>query len=55
MLLYDLEVNCWGSTHSFFSYFVAGPSIFIWGLGIPFFGLILLMRVRNKLDNIDSR
>ncbi|CDW87056.1 UNKNOWN [Stylonychia lemnae] len=54
-LLYDLEVTCWGETHSLFSYFVAIPSIFVWGLGIPFFGLILLMKVRHNLENIDSR
>ncbi|CDW72107.1 UNKNOWN [Stylonychia lemnae] len=55
MLLYDLEINCWGDVHSLFSYFIALPSIFVWGLGIPFFALILLMKVRKNLDSIETR
>ena len=31
------------------------PSIVVWGLGIPFFALILLMGIRKNLDSIESR
>lgn len=51
----DLEVVCWDENHKFFSYFVAIPSIIVWGLGIPFFALILLTRIRKNLDSVESR
>lgn len=51
----DLEVVCWNNVHKFFSYFVAVPSICVWGLGIPFFALILLTKIRKNLDAIESR
>ena len=41
--------------HSFFSYGVALPGIFAWGLGIPFFAFILLSRERKNLDSIAVR
>jgi hypothetical protein len=34
---------------------VAIPGIVVWGLGIPFFGFILLTRVKNKLDTLEVR
>ncbi|CDW79084.1 UNKNOWN [Stylonychia lemnae] len=46
----DLEVKCWSDFHNFISYFIAIPSIIVWGIGIPFFALILLFRLRSKLD-----
>eukprot|EP00347_Sterkiella_histriomuscorum_P005934 403354704 len=51
----DLEVTCWDVQHYIYSYFVALPSIIVWGLGIPFFALILLLRVRKNLDSIETR
>ena len=36
-----------------FSYFVAIPAIIVWGLGIPFFALSILMKVKHKLERID--
>eukprot|EP00347_Sterkiella_histriomuscorum_P017868 403347667 len=54
-VLNDLEVLCWDTQHKFFSYFVALPSIFLWGLGIPFFAFILMLKVKNNLDLIEVR
>jgi len=39
----------------FYGYFVALPSIIVWGLGIPFFALIILGKSRMKLDSIIVR
>jgi len=48
----DLEVVCWNAEHKLYSYFIALPSIFVWGLGIPLFAFILLSKVRFNLDSI---
>ena len=34
---------------------MALPSIIVWGLGIPFFGFILLSGIRHRLDSLESR
>eukprot|EP00347_Sterkiella_histriomuscorum_P008702 403344080 len=54
-ILDDLQVICWDSTHKIVSYFIALPCIIVWGLGIPFFALVLLMRNRKRLDQIEIR
>ena len=51
----DLEIVCWSTSHKMYSLFVAVPSMIVWGLGIPFFAFLLLMRVRVKLDKIETR
>ncbi len=51
----DLQIICWSREHKFFSFTVAIPSILVWGLGIPFFALILIQRVKNQLDSVDAR
>ncbi|CDW75877.1 UNKNOWN [Stylonychia lemnae] len=51
----DLEIICWSPEHTFYSYFVALPCIIVWGLGIPFFALAILMRKRKKLDSFEIR
>ena len=33
----DLEIECYKGTHSFWSLFIALPSMIVWGLGIPLF------------------
>ena len=38
--------------HKFFSFSIAVPAIIVWGLGIPFFGFILLFRDRKNLDKL---
>lgn len=52
---YDLTVVCWKSQHLTFSFFVAIPSIIVWGFGIPLFAWILLGRNREDLDTIEIR
>ncbi|CDW88757.1 UNKNOWN [Stylonychia lemnae] len=46
----DLEVICWSDFHNFISYFIASPSILVWGIGIPFFALVLLFKHRSRLE-----
>lgn len=43
----DMTIKCWDKAHSFWSYSVAMPSIIVWGLGIPFFALVLMTRERH--------
>ena len=31
------------------------PGIIVWGLGIPFFALMLLTKVRKNLDSLETR
>ena len=51
----DLTIICWSSVHYFFSLAVALPSLVCWGLGIPFFALILLIRNRGSLNTIETK
>ena len=51
----NLETVCWSSLHKFWSYFVAMPSIVVWGLGIPMFAFILLSRERKLLSTVEVR
>lgn len=37
------------------TYFVALPSILVWGIGIPFVWLISLFRSKKNIDLIDTR
>eukprot|EP00347_Sterkiella_histriomuscorum_P016286 403353768 len=54
-ILTDLEVVCWDYQHKIFSYYLAIPSIIVWGLGIPFFALVLLIRIKKNLDHLRIR
>ncbi|CDW82469.1 UNKNOWN [Stylonychia lemnae] len=51
----DLEIECWSAVHNVFSYFVALPSIIVWGLGIPFFAFAILIKRRDKLNTFEVR
>ncbi|CDW71354.1 UNKNOWN [Stylonychia lemnae] len=51
----DLEVICWSAQHRILSFFVAIPSIIVWGLGIPAFALLMMYQVSNNLSSIDSK
>ena len=51
----DMTIQCWKSAHTFWSLFVALPSIVVWGLGIPFFAMILMFRERKTLDEIVTK
>ena len=51
----DMSIRCWGGSHTFWSYTVAAPSIVVWGLGIPFFALVLMYRDRNRLEEVATK
>lgn len=51
----DMTIQCWSSAHTFWSYIVSYPSIVIWGLGIPFFALMLMFRERDHLDRVSTK
>lgn len=51
-LLDDLQITCWNNAHSTMTYFVALPSLFVWGLGIPFFMLLGLIKLKKHIDII---
>ena len=50
-----MEIICWEEHHAFFSYSVALPSIVLWGLGIPIFGLIQIFLNKENLEKISVR
>jgi hypothetical protein len=41
--------------HRFWSLCVALPSLFVWGLGIPFFAYLLLNNVKTRLGKMDVK
>lgn len=51
----DLEILCWCKAHTQVTFYIALPSLLVWGLGIPFFGFIALTRARKSLDIIQIR
>ncbi|CDW87604.1 UNKNOWN [Stylonychia lemnae] len=51
----DLEILCWDKSHQFYSYFVALPSILVWGIGLPILALIILIKIRNNLNRVSIR
>ncbi|CDW88933.1 UNKNOWN [Stylonychia lemnae] len=51
----DLTIKCWEGNHSFFSYTVALPSLFGWGIGIPFFALIMIIKNKDTLMTIATK
>lgn len=53
----DLEVLCNGNAHKFLSKAVALPAFLLWGVGIPTFGLYIVIANRKNLslNNIRQR
>jgi len=51
----DLEIVCYVGQHFFWSMFIALPALIVWGMGIPFFGFLLMFRERNRLDTLIVR
>ena len=54
-VLDDMEIVCWSNAHTSMTYFVAIPSVVVWGLGIPFVWFIYLFRSKSNIDLIDTR
>ncbi|CDW73142.1 UNKNOWN [Stylonychia lemnae] len=53
-LMPDLSQKCFQGSHSGYILAVSFPSVIIWALGIPAFALILLMRNRKIILQIES-
>lgn len=51
----DLNVLCWKGQHWLFSFGVAIPCLVVWGIGIPCFALIMLMRHKHSLTKIATK
>lgn len=45
----DLEVICYERSHKIIAFGVALPALFLWGLGIPSYGLLLVWQNRKRL------
>eukprot|EP00347_Sterkiella_histriomuscorum_P009615 403340531 len=51
----DLQILCSSNQHQVFSLLIALPGLIVWGLGIPFFAFILMLRKNKSLDSIETR
>ena len=51
----DLQIVCGSTAYNVYSYFVAIPSLVVWGFGIPMFGYLMLRRVKDKLEKLETR
>ena len=51
----DLEIVCWSSLHTFWSFSVALPAIVVWGLGIPAFAFYLMTKEKTRLNSLETR
>ena len=51
----DLQVLCYEGNHYTWAFFVAMPSILVWGLGIPWFAFMLLNKEKEKLKTIEVK
>jgi len=45
----SIDIPCWDAKHLFFSLLVSLPTLVFWGLGIPFFALVMLIKHRHVL------
>lgn len=51
----DFEVKCYEGAHYTWAFYVALPSLILWGIGIPFFAFLLLRRRRDTLEEVDTK
>lgn len=54
-LLDDLEVECWNSSHTVVSLYIAIPALIVWGLGMPFIWLIYIQKYKSEINLIAMR
>jgi hypothetical protein len=52
-ILDALYISCYKGNFNIFAYGIAVPAIIVWGLGIPFFSFILLLREKDKLTTVE--
>lgn len=51
----DLNIRCWDSHHSRFALGVALPSLILWGILLPMGVLLVLIRLRNDVTELNVR
>ncbi|CDW86060.1 UNKNOWN [Stylonychia lemnae] len=51
----DLQILCYVEEHIIWALGIGLPSLIVWGLGIPLFGFILLLRDHKSLDSLVTR
>lgn len=54
-LVSNLEIACWSRTHLYYSTRVALPGIMIWGILIPGICLILLLKLKKRIKDVDFK
>eukprot|EP00350_Pseudokeronopsis_sp_OXSARD2_P000010 CAMPEP_0170550866 /NCGR_PEP_ID=MMETSP0211-20121228/8875_1 /TAXON_ID=311385 /ORGANISM="Pseudokeronopsis sp., Strain OXSARD2" /LENGTH=112 /DNA_ID=CAMNT_0010857657 /DNA_START=806 /DNA_END=1144 /DNA_ORIENTATION=+ len=54
--IYDnLDIVCQGYQYRIFSLGLALPGILVWGVGIPCFAFLLMVRVKKQLDKVEIK
>ncbi|CAG9321999.1 unnamed protein product [Blepharisma stoltei] len=54
-LVDDLNIRCWDRQHVFYITVIAIPAIILWGVGIPTTCCFLIMKNKDRLNNINVR
>ena len=55
-LVVDLQVQCWvDPMHQMIAYYVAGPCLIFWGLGIPLGVFMLMRKEKERLNTVNVR
>ncbi|CAG9321985.1 unnamed protein product [Blepharisma stoltei] len=54
-LVDDLNLRCWDSQHVFYITAISFPAILLWGIGIPTTCLFLIMKNKDRLNDINIR
>lgn len=51
----DLEIECWKGEHFLLGFGIGMPTLVVWGLGIPLFALIMLIRNSATLKELTTK
>ena len=51
----DLDVECYDETHSFYAITCALPGMILWGISAPMLAMLLLIRDRRRLDELEVK
>jgi hypothetical protein len=54
-LVNNLEIACWSESHIYFATRVGLPGIMAWGIFIPGICLILLLKLKRRIKDVDFR
>jgi len=50
----DLEILCWSTHHHLITFFVALPSLIVWGVGLPILAFVWLTNKRAEIISAKS-